>query len=68
MMAEQTCRVFWGTHGCRLERGHHGPHFCVCCKCVTHPDTDTGCVGTAPYYGSITAFYGEDAPPLSVAP
>ncbi len=52
------CRVYWGSHGCELQRGHSGSHFC-CCECVNHPDT--GCVGTTPYYGDITHFYGEDA-------
>lgn len=55
------CRVYWGSHGCDLEFGHEGPHFC-CCECATHPDEDSGCVGAWPYYGDITRFYGEDAP------
>lgn len=40
-----TCRVYWGSHGCRLPRGHDGQHEC----CVT-----------APYHGRLTRFYGED--------
>jgi len=31
------CRVFWGSHGCELERGHEEPHYCgdesgPCCQ------------------------------------
>lgn len=55
------CRVYWGSHGCRLERGHEGPCECGCCKCVNHPDPDSGCVAKPPYYGADTRFYGEDA-------
>lgn len=54
------CRVYWGSHGCHLNHGHRGPHVC-CCECDSHPDDDSGCVGTAPYYGPGTKFYGEDA-------
>jgi hypothetical protein len=43
----QDCRVYWGSHGCDLERGHDGQHVCGC--------------GTPPYYGADTNFYGEDA-------
>lgn len=25
---EVPCRVYWGSHGCKLERGHRGPHRC----------------------------------------
>ena len=53
------CRVYWGSHGCQLERGHDGPHRC-CCECVDHPDPDSGCNGAFPYYGPETHFYGED--------
>lgn len=64
-MAE-ACRVYWGSHGCELERGHDGPHACDCCDC---PDFHTGdpdaegvmCVAGPPYYGPETVFYGEDA-------
>lgn len=24
------CRVYWGSHGCDLVRGHVGPHRCAC--------------------------------------
>lgn len=27
-MSNPDCRVFWGTHGCSLTRGHEGPHYC----------------------------------------
>jgi hypothetical protein len=54
--------VYWGSHGCDLERGHEGDCRCSCCGCsdhVGHPEP--GCVGAAPYYGPETRFYGEDA-------
>jgi hypothetical protein len=25
-----TCRVYWGSHGCCLPRGHEGEHLCTC--------------------------------------
>jgi hypothetical protein len=52
------CRVYWGSHGCSLERGHDGPHLC---SCAGDPD-DPGVlnVGAPPYYGPDTHFYGED--------
>ena len=64
------CRVYWGSHGCRLDFGHDGHHECghgddyVCCECVNHPDLDSGCVAKFPYYGPATRFYGEDSLPL----
>ena len=27
------CRVYWGSHGCQLERGHEGTCECSCCMC-----------------------------------
>lgn len=54
------CRVYWGSHGCQLERGHDGPHECDCCTCDDHPDPGSGCVASPPYYGPGTTFYGED--------
>jgi hypothetical protein len=74
---EGFCRVYWGSHGCDLERGHverdGTPHDCGCCECVNHPDPDPdnpgnapSCVATAPYYGPETRFYGEDATPGAV--
>ena len=70
------CRVFWGSHGCDLERGHlerdGTPHDCGCCECGDHhpfpewPDEGVLCVAKAPYYGPGTIFYGEDATPESV--
>ena len=66
----EPCRVYWGSHGCDLERGHAErdgtPHDCGCCECGNHPDPDSGCVGREPYYGAETNFYGEDATPESV--
>jgi hypothetical protein len=56
------CRVYWGSHGCHLERGHPADVPCRCdCECVIHPDPDSGCVCAWPYYGPDTNFYGEDA-------
>jgi hypothetical protein len=60
---ENSCRVYWGSHGCDLERGHPGgrkAHDCGCCDCEHHPDKDSGCVGRYPFYGWRTRFYGED--------
>lgn len=44
--AETPCRVYWGSHGCCLERGHDGEHRCVCESCG---------------YGPEARFFGEDA-------
>jgi hypothetical protein len=70
-----SCRVYWGSHGCGLERGHAErdgtPHDCGCCGCGDHhpypewPDEGVLCVARAPYYGAETRFYGEDATPES---
>jgi hypothetical protein len=61
----QSCRVYWGSHGCELPRGHEGD--CVCCdepcppgECVNAGADCTCNVGTPPYYGPETRFYGED--------
>jgi len=66
------CRVYWGSHGCHLVRGHDGHHLC-CCDCVNHPDSDpesglldNGCVGAFPFYGPQTRFYGEDVSPTEL--
>lgn len=42
------CRVYWASHGCKLERGHRGPHRC-----------DPDCPPIDPRYEP----YGEDAGP-----
>lgn len=56
------CRVYWGSHGCTLERGHEGTHKCTCCECKVHAErAEDGCVGAWPYYGKSTKFYGEDS-------
>lgn len=64
------CRVYWGSHGCMLERGHDGDCICRCAfddagnelpNRNTPGNEDNGNVGNAPYYGDITTFYGEDA-------
>jgi len=65
------CRVYWGSHGCRLTRGHEGPHLCDCAVDdwqdyielggYIYPDGVLN-VGAPPYYGPDTHFYGEDAP------
>jgi hypothetical protein len=52
---QASCRVYWGSHGCDLERGHKDD-----CECGNHPGSDPCCVGKAPYYGPQTRFYGED--------
>ena len=39
------CRVYWGSHGCDIPRGHRSRHRCDC--------SSTG-------YGWPTRFYGED--------
>ncbi len=66
--AEPPCRVYWGSHGCDLPRGHlaEQPHDCGCCECDRHPDEDSGCVAKPPYYGEDTKFYGEDAEELGL--
>lgn len=58
------CRVYWGSHGCSLVRGHPGHHDCGCCECDDHDKDhrEEGCVGKYPYYGDDTNFFGEDAP------
>jgi hypothetical protein len=63
MIDRGDCRVFWGSHGCHLPRGHEGPHDCGCCECEDHErdHEEEGCVATAPFYGPETRFYGEDA-------
>lgn len=66
------CRVYWGSHGCMLERGHDGEHLCSCTfvdgEMLPHMDDEPefGNVGRAPYYGDITRFYGEDAVALGL--
>ena len=75
--AFKPCRVYWGSHGCDLERGHverdGTPHVCDCCECGEHhpypywPDEGVRCVAKEPYYGPGTNFYGEDATPEAVS-
>lgn len=56
-----SCRVYWGTHGCMFERGHSGPHKCDCWDNHELEGTDNVVnVGAPPYYGPDTKFYGED--------
>lgn len=43
------CRVYWGSHGCRKQRGHQG--LCRCHTGCQLPDENT-------------VFYGEDTPQL----
>lgn len=59
-MSNNYCRVYWGSHGCKYDRGHEGPHECDCCECDGPCKPE--CVAKPPYYGEDTHFYGEDAP------
>lgn len=69
----RTCWTFWGTHGCMLPSGHDGQHVCSCCEpddahrdaharaaATNPPEIEDGvvCVGTWPYYGPATTFFG----------
>lgn len=56
------CRVYWGSHGCDLVKGHAGPCRCECADEPTEPGVIN--VGAYPYYGADTKFYGEDAEEL----
>jgi hypothetical protein len=56
------CQVYWGSHGCSLQRGHEQPCECDCCDCPEGAPCEPYCVAKAPYYGTAeTRFYGEDA-------
>jgi hypothetical protein len=57
------CRVYWGSHGCGLDRGHPGHHVCTSCKeAEDYEPGHPGEVGDFPYYGpEYTNFWGEDA-------
>lgn len=67
---DRECRVYWGSHGCDLQRGHDGPHICSCAvedagrfdpsTREYHDDPGVLNVGAPPYYGARTKFYGED--------
>ena len=65
---EEWCRVYWGTHGCHLPRGHDGPHLCDCAydegvdPCTRRYPDGTVNVGAPPYYDlpEGTHFYGPD--------
>lgn len=56
---DEMCRVYWGSHGCRLVRGHDGDCECVCADKEADPLGALN-VGRVPYYGPDTEFYGED--------
>jgi hypothetical protein len=58
-LQSQDCRVYWGSHGCMLPRGHKGPHICTCHDDPPEPGVRNA--GRPPYYGPTTTFYGEDA-------
>jgi hypothetical protein len=47
---DHPCRVYWGTHGCRKQRGHLGNHRCL-----------AGCPFPEDPYYPYTLF-GEDVP------
>jgi hypothetical protein len=59
--AVDTCRVYWGSHGCDRPRNHEGD--CVCLDCLYdelgNPEW-AAYRGMPPYYGPETRFYGED--------
>jgi hypothetical protein len=66
MSVDEGCRVYWGSHGCRLQRGHAGHHECECARDQDgnlEPKFVDGAhnVGAYPWYGPDTNFYGEDA-------
>lgn len=58
----EPCRVYWGSHGCKLPRGHEGQHICECFGEI-ELDLDVLNVGGPPYYGAETTFYGDDVGP-----
>jgi hypothetical protein len=71
IMIDEGCRVYWGSHGCKFDRGHDGLCECDCCDCpeghhdgVTAPEElgypGVHFVAKPPYYGPETNFYGED--------
>lgn len=64
MSRDAFCRVYWGSHGCALPRGHVGDHICGCAWKDTQPGVAN--VGAPPYYGAGTHFYGEDAEALGL--
>lgn len=69
----EPCRVYWGSHGCCLPRGHEAmgiDHFCECAwdddgNRLPRDDEDEDGpfvnVGAPPHYGPDTSYYGEDA-------
>lgn len=72
--SQPACRVYWGTHGCCLPRGHEAMgigHFCECAWWWDQPqdaaarasDAAEGIYnpGAPPHYGKHTGYYGEDA-------
>lgn len=61
MNAPRLCRVYWGSHGCDLPKGHHlgeGPDRFCRCDCVDSA-SELGDGGVL-YYGPDTRLYGED--------
>jgi len=69
MSEPRRCGICWGSHGCKLERGHEGPHLCCCAVPDWKDYIDQGGyedeegvlnVGAPPYYGPETYFYGDE--------
>lgn len=61
------CRTYWGTHGCRFERGHESDCECECADEVTdknRADPQFLDASRPPYYGPGTRFFGDDATKL----
>jgi hypothetical protein len=58
----ESCRTFWGSHGCDKRRGHMGRHRCGglifdrCCRGYEAPPW------WAPGRADTTSYFGEDVP------
>ena len=61
MTVVRLCEVFWGSHGCARFKDHQGLCYCNCCECPPGINHESECVAFAPYYGTETRFYGDDA-------
>jgi len=63
---DRHCRVYWGTHGCDLERGHRGTHRCLHDDWSSQTDEDEAPYEDSTGYGWMTWYYGEDAPRIQM--